>query len=496
MEWSRVPLQELLFYLYPVPLNMFAFKILLISAALSLVANFKRVNVRDVLLISAAFYMAATHIRWVPLFAYFAAPVVALNASRYLESSGRESPYLNMGFRLFNIFLVAFLTLNFLYVKDRTLYGVGLKSGVYPEGTVSFMKKENIGGNLYNEYVFGGYLIHNGFKVFIDGRTPTVYSPYFFWKTRLIETPARWKRLAEEYGINASLVKLNNKFCEAVWKDGEWVPVMFDDVSALYLRDVEENASTISKWGFELNPCSNAPRYELPGEQTELKRMREELGKVIIYYAGAGLSTKIARPHRLLGLVDMELGDEYLEEAATEFARSLEIIEDTRTRYDLGLALGKLKRYEEAVIAFEKTLKMAKGHLGIGLTYHDMGDHAMAVEYLEKYVVLADDETEYLGYRALGLSCFELGRFECAARNLKRAAFITDVKKELAEIYYHTGNSFVELGDFNMGSFYYRKAIEAEPEYRGVLSALYDSFKEQGRPGPARAVLRVLNGKE
>jgi hypothetical protein len=85
-EWTKIPLNELLFYLYPFPLHYFAFKLLVIGAALSLVMNYRRANVRDTVLLAAAFYLAATHTRWVAQFAYFAAPVLALSITQYLEA--------------------------------------------------------------------------------------------------------------------------------------------------------------------------------------------------------------------------------------------------------------------------------------------------------------------------------------------------------------------------------------------------------------------------
>lgn len=492
-EWTRIPLNELVFYLYPLPINMFAFKVLFIFTALTLALNFRKLNVRDLVLFAAVFYLAATHVRWVALFAYFAAPVLALNASRYLEASGRSSASLNMALRLFSIFLAAFLTLNLLHIKDRADYGTGLKTGVYPEGAVGFIKSEGIEGNIYNEYVFGGYLIHNNIKVFIDGRTPTVYSPYFFWQTRVIATPARWKRLVAEYGITVSLVKIKDDFCEKLWKSEEWTPVFFDDVSVLYLKSVPEHEGAISKWGLQAtNPCANAPRYELPGDEHELGLVREELKRVIDYISEAGLSAKIARAHRLLGLVDMELGEQYYEEAAGEFRRSLEIIDDPNTYYDLGLLYMELKRYDEAAAAFEGSLKIVRGHLGLGLAYHNMEDHERAVEYLEKYIVMADDESEHPSYKALGFSCFELGRLDCAVRNLKRAAFTTDEKNELANIYYRLGNAFMEQRAYEKGAVYYQKAMEVEPEYMEVLKSLSESFLEMGRTDKAEIIQGLL----
>jgi hypothetical protein len=497
-EWTRASLSELLFYLYPDPVDYFAFKVLLFGAIVLIIMNLRYLKVRDVFLLSGAFYMAATHIRWVPLFAYVAAPVLASNMARYLDRLGREPRTLKTAVWLLSIFLAAFLATNFFFVKDRARYGIGIKTGLFPEGTVSFIKTEGIGGNIYNEYFYGGYLIHNDIKVFIDGRTPTVYSPYFFWKMRLVDITDRWNRLVEEYDITAALVKIRGDFCEKLWKDEGWIPVSFDDVSALYLKDINEHNHIISRWGIgSLNPCSNTAKYELPEDRGELQTMREEARRVIDGFKDKGVGDRVARPHRLLGLVDMEFGEDYLEEAIGEFSRSLEIVDDHFAHYDLGLLFTKLKRYDEAVASFKRSVIKKKGfklgYLGLGLTYHDMKDHERAVEYLEKYTARADDESVHAAYKALGLSCFELGRFDCAVRNLKKAAFTTDDPKELGNIYYYIGNTLFETSGYDEGVLYYSKAIEKEPEYKVVLKTLYESFEKMGRKDASAAILGLIS---
>jgi Flp pilus assembly protein TadD len=499
LEWKRATLKELVFYLYPLPINFFTFKVLLFGAAAAIFMNRRLLKTRDVILLAGAFYMAATHVRWVALFAYFAAPILASNTARYLNESGREPVTLKKSVWMLNIFLAVFLITDYSYVKDRAQYGAGIKRGVYPEGTVSFIKSEDIEGNIYNEYVFGGYLIHNDIKVFIDGRTPTVYSPYFFWTMRLVNEPERWKRLVEEHDIKVALVMINDEFCKKLWKDERWVPVSFDDVSVLYLRDVGENNRTISRWGFEsLNPCGGSARYELGEDEDTLKKMRAELKRALGHLSDSGLEGRVSRPHRLLGLVDTEL--DYLFEAVEELGRALEARDEPFIHYDLALALGKLKNYDEAVASFRNAVKMkrgfSKGYLGLGLTYHDMKDHESAVKYLEKYINMTGDESEQSAYKTLGLSCFELRRFDCAARYLRRAAFTTVDQQELANIYYYTGNALFELGDYKGGTIYYSKAIELEPEYKGVLKSLSESLEEMGRTDEAAAISDIIGKGE
>ncbi|MBI5492191.1 MAG: tetratricopeptide repeat protein [Deltaproteobacteria bacterium] len=491
-EWTRPHLKELFFYVYPFPLDALAFKVLAIGAVVALLLNLKRIKSRDIFLLAAAMYMALTHVRWLPLFVFFAGPVLAANLSARLDSKG-DVRFLKPASILLTLFFASIMLYDFAFTY-RPFRGLGLKRGVFPEGTVNFMKKEHLKGNIYNEYVFGGYLIYfyPEIKAFIDGRTPTVYSPYFFWTTRLVEDPARWKRLVGEHGINMALLKLSDPFCGKLREDKDWVAVSFDDVSVLYLKRAEGFDGVISRWGMEkVNACSNEARYKLPDEG--LNVIREDLLKAV---SSIENDKTIARPHRLLGLVDSRIGGEYLDEAAVELKKALSADPDAYTYYDYGVALGKLKRRDEAMEAFRRSVgydkKFADGYLGLGLAYFDLKDYRNSICYLKKYISLADDRSEAAAYKALGVSYFETSDFASASAYLKRAAFMTDDKKELGDIYYRLGNSLIEGGGLEEAGIYYRKAMDADPEYKKVLIELANSLRHNNKAGRAEAVAAAL----
>ncbi|MBI5598184.1 MAG: tetratricopeptide repeat protein [Deltaproteobacteria bacterium] len=496
-EWTMPGFKDLLFYFNPFALDVFAFKLLLSAALVSFVLNRRGLKPGGVLLFSAALYMAIMHNRWVQLFPWFVAPVIAAQAAAYPE--GRTTGGGGKALRVAAILSAAFFAAALLYgfsAKGRENLGVGLKKGVYPEGTVSFINREGVRGNIYNEYIFGGYLVYNDIRVFIDGRTPTVYSPYLFWTARVAEASGRWPRLVEDYGIDMALVKTRHDFCGKLREDKNWAPVMFDDVSVLYLKRGGRQDGIIEKWGLEsLDPCDNESRYKLPEDTDGLKKMRDEAKRVAGYFSSGDMAGRVARPLRMLGLVDTGLGGEYLPMAVEELGRAVEINDDPYTRYDLGVALGKLKRYDEAVESFKKAASagFGKGYLGMGVEYYDMKDYKGAADMLEKYVEMAGDMSEREALSALGFSCFELKRFDCAGRNLKRAAFVTDDPKELGRIYYHIGNADLETGAYTEAAFHYARAIEVEPQYAGVLKALAEDLKKGGKTEAAQSVSRAIS---
>lgn len=512
-EWTKTPLNELFFYVYPFPIDHFAFVIVALGSVTALISNRKALKARDLIIFATAVYMAGTHVRWNTLFAYFCAPVIASNISgRFERIDG--SALVKWTVAALSAFFIAVVVYDYSGTGWREYAGLGLKKGVYPEGTVSFMKKERLTGNIFNEYVYGGYLIYYypELKVFIDGRTPTVYSPYFFWTTRFEDDDAMWPRMVSEYGINIALIRLSGKSCERLIKDKSWSAVNFDDVAAVFLKKEERFKDVISKWGLkELNPCGEAGKYKAPKDSfAMLKKVRDEL-KGVISLESAVPGLFVSRTHKLLGLVNTELaalevathpganplqGEKYLLDAVAEFKKSLEAKRDPSTYYDLGLALGKLKRHDEAFASFKAAVKLNKKHadayLGAGLMYYDLKDYGNAIAWLKDYVDTAGDASDHLAYKSLGMAYFKTSKYASAAVYLKKAAFTTEDKKELGYIYYHLGNALFETGEYGDGSIYYNRAIEADKDYRRVLHNLALQLTAAGKKESARELNKLL----
>ena len=490
-EWMRPEFRELFFYFYPWPIEHFGFVALFFAALACLVLNARNTRSWAYMLFAGSLYMAVSHVRWVPLFSVFAAPVLAMGLKGVLERL-EERSWPKAAVVVFAVFLTVILASKHLSPSGAFVpnMGLGLKEGKFPEGTVAYMKKEGLRGNLYNEYVFGGYLIYElpEVKVFIDGRTPTVYSSYFFWTSRLAEDHGRWKRLEEEHKIDMVLVKLESDLCSKLREDKDWAPVSFDDVAILYLKKDKFPSKTSAALS-ALNPCSSAKKFELPDDRETLKKGVQELERLI----SSGNAS--ARPKRLLGLAYTKLGKEDYERAAGEFRKAIAINEDAFTWYDLGIALGKDKKRDEAITAFKKAIAIDKGFkeawLALGAAHHDNGAHEEAVSVLTKYLELADDKAEELAYATLGDSCFQTGEFEKAAVYLKRAAFLTDDKKELAGLYYKIGNSFFELAEYDEGLYWYVSALSVGPDYANVLRELAAGFERRGRKEAASRILTL-----
>jgi len=505
-EWSKLPWKQLFFYFYPAPVNYFAFRLLFYIGLLSLGLNWRRLKTRDLMLFGGAAYMGISHVRWVGQFAFFAAPIIAFNIAGYLEGRRGDSKTLRRSALGLALIVSVFLALNLRDADFRSNLGIGVPAGEYPVGTLKFMRDKELKGNIYNAYLFGGYLIFNypELKVFIDGRTPTVYSPLFFWKSRHTQNSRDWKRLAGEYGITMALVKLDRANCKVLYKSKGWTPVVFDDISALYLKKSSGYEDILKKYGLYFSPCSGDKKYVLPEGKKERLLMEKGLHDVMSSIGDGEDGNDFAYPHRLLGLLESQLEEKgHKERAVRELELAVKIKRDGLIFYDLGLALGKLKRYDKAITAFRTSISLNKGfkqaYLGLGLTYFDTEDYENSAIWLAEYVRLADDKADFLGLKTLGKSYFKISRLDLAENMLKRAEFLASDKKARGEVQYYLGNALFEAGRLDEGASYYRRAMANDKGYKKVLTNLstrFDGRKEKVKATAIRDLLKEYRKKD
>lgn len=488
-EWARPDLRELFFSFYPYPTDRFSIFLFCAGIAACWALAPRLIRVRSIFIVAGALYLASNHVRWAPLFAFIAAPVLAEGISA-IRNKVEGRVVVKFAALILALFLVSTHLYEYLGETSTKNMGLGIAEGRFPDKTVAFMKREGIKGRVYNDYVFGGYIINElpEVKVFIDGRTPTLYSPYFFWTSRMAERMDRWKRLEEEHGINIALIKPESALCSVLGESPEWSAVAIDDVSALFLK--RSDFGEIAGRGFkEFKPCLDGIAYRPPVNREETEIALSELE------AALKSSGPSARVFRLAALNHMTLGQH--DRAAERLREALNIKADAYTWHDLGSALRKAKKYKEAVECYEKAIALKpdykEAHLGLAMALTDAGENPAAISFFKKYMELAGDGADREAYSALGMALFNKRDFEGAALYLKRAAFLADTSGDLGKNTFYLGSSYFELKDFDEGLKWYSKALTARAEYKVVLKELATSHELNGRTEEAR-LIRSLPG--
>ena len=106
-----------------------------------------------------------------------------------------------------------------------------------PVAAVAQLKKLNF-TRVFNDYDFGGYLIHNGVAPFIDGRTE-LYGEKFFVDhnaaSGLME-PENLFRLLDQYKIEATLMRTQSAATKLLDHMDGWQKIYSDEIATIHVR--------------------------------------------------------------------------------------------------------------------------------------------------------------------------------------------------------------------------------------------------------------------
>jgi hypothetical protein len=110
------------------------------------------------------------------------------------------------------------------------------KSDITPAGAVDYIVRENLHGNIYNYYDFGGYLIFRGIKTFVDGRSDQLFLSGFMIRLgELLEKqPQEFAQFLQSYDVSLALVQPGSIESHELRTSSAWHQVYHDDVSELY----------------------------------------------------------------------------------------------------------------------------------------------------------------------------------------------------------------------------------------------------------------------
>lgn len=114
---------------------------------------------------------------------------------------------------------------------------VGVEPGAFPDGAIAFLERAPRDGVLFNEYIWGGYLIwrlYPRYRVWIDGRA-AVHGP-----VRLVEyydideVRPRWRTLLDRSGVELVLVNRASRLGTVLRTAPDW-EVLYEDGVAVVL---------------------------------------------------------------------------------------------------------------------------------------------------------------------------------------------------------------------------------------------------------------------
>jgi len=333
------------------------------------------------------------------------------------------------------------LVTNRYYLKTPqqfTEFGAG-ESYWYPEEAAAFVLREQLPGNIFNDYSSGGFVawaLSPEYPDYIDGRAIPFGDELFVHSKQLLNQPLdspAWQIEAESRNLNTVFVSLDHELSGALSElktycaSHQWRPVYLDTHAAVFVRARPKTVGLLSRLQIDCNGI----RFDHPPAVTSNRGRAEAFH----YHLNAAyILLALGRPAEALESLN-SAGSIFSESAFLHFAR--------------GSALQSVGRWDDA----EREL----------YTAHELGSENAAL--------------------ALAVQYQQLGRYEDEARILSRAAERSDRPHFL---YLRLGYVQLEMGQPREALLSFDRA-EKESPFVGEAAALGEDFRAQLAEGRRRA---------
>ena len=195
----------------------------------------------------------------------------------------------------------------------------------YPEGAVRFLRAQGLSGGIFNEHLWGGFLLWQGrpgLRPDIDGR---FYARSAFDELAAVRAARPgWAQVLERDGITMAMLGYPSAerpwLADALLASPSWWLVYWDDVSQLYLENVPVNAAVIARFGSKLvNPDRQLLDQYQAAPPGVVARTRE------IAERNAQLAPRSYRARIMAGNASLALGD--LTAAAAHYEVALAVLD-------------------------------------------------------------------------------------------------------------------------------------------------------------------------
>ena len=163
--------------------------------------------------------------------------------------------------------------------------------------------------------------------------------------------------------------------------------------------------------------------------------------------------------------------------------------------YNWGIAYNSIKKYEEAIVKFEKAITLDITNAN---AYYEMGSGFMALERYDEalmnYQEALNRNTSYEKTTNFNIG-WTLQRQERYEESIQYIVRTIELDPNYAEAYYSWGFSLASLKKNKDAVEKYKKAIEINPEKSDYYLALIDLLSDMGKGKEAKKIIQKLEAK-
>lgn len=276
--------------------------------------------------------------------------------------------------------LLAYIALGFRLERA----GVGLKERAYPIAAAEFLVSNKLGGNMFNSYAYGNYLLYACYPhnhVFIDGRVDMYGERVVKLYDAVRLASQEWRSILAQYDITLCVLETtratDEKLLRALCRDPAWALVFWNADSAIFLRrapEREEFLRSARVWHylpgqFDAEALRSPQALLLAAAEFRLK-LDEDPGCMPAMYSLARVEALLGRDAEALSILKNALAIEPY---------------NPLLHYELGtLLMGAKEMLPEAERAFRRAIALGgqqgSAHLALSVIRHRQKDLPGAID--------------------------------------------------------------------------------------------------------------------
>jgi hypothetical protein len=232
----------------------------LVLAALASLSTITKPDITRLALLAGTGAYGFFYVRHIPFFMIAAVPVIAAFLSA--ERARKWAPYaLAAG----SVVLAAWFSRAHAPSRERIAAALAVNESQFPVRAADFVLANDLAGNLYNTWAWGGYLLWRlapERKVFVDGRglnpqVNIVSSSIALAMPQAPTSPLHWKNILRQYSIGYLVIPSRRGYFidsaaglrNALREAPEWVPVYADDTALVYALNMPAHRGVIERHG-------------------------------------------------------------------------------------------------------------------------------------------------------------------------------------------------------------------------------------------------------
>jgi hypothetical protein len=220
--------------------------VLLLSTFAAMALSPSRPRLGEIFLVLITSLGALRSARHIPIFALFAAPVLAKHLWAIAKQhewdkllTGEEARPTGLKLVINVVLLLVPLALGVSRVWHFATHQRFYVSIRNPIAAVEFLKANRLPGPVYNRYGWGGYLIYQlypEYRVYIDGRADVYGDAFFTEAMHTYDGILDFREAFDRYGIRTVIIDSDSALSTILRHDNEWTKVYEDTQAVIFCR--------------------------------------------------------------------------------------------------------------------------------------------------------------------------------------------------------------------------------------------------------------------